>query len=106
MQVLGEGFARSAAAAPLWKAGFSKKFIGWCLKGRMSYGEELGVTISLGERWGYLSCRKRCPGFWKHGGGADSEPKGRVAGGLQDWPWSSGRGGEVACGHRRGDDAG
>lgn len=53
--MLGEGFAHSAAAAPLWKSVFWKKFIGHCLKGGMSYGEELGVTLSLGDCWGSLS---------------------------------------------------
>lgn len=100
--MLGEGFARSSVAAPLWKSVFSKKFISRCLKGRVRYGEELGVTLSLGDCWGSLSYRKRRSGFWKRGGSADGELKGQAAGGLQDQPWSSGRGGEVVHGDHCG----
>lgn len=58
--------------------------------------------LSLGDCWGFLSYQKRRSGFWKRGGSADGELKGRAAGGLQDQPWSSGRGGEVVHGDRWG----
>lgn len=45
----------------------------------MGYGEGLGVTLSPRDCWGSLSYQKLCPGFWKHGGSSDREPKGRVA---------------------------
>lgn len=56
------------------------KFISWCLKGRMAYGEGLGVTLFPRYCWGSLSHQKLFPGFCKHGGSSERESKGRVLG--------------------------
>lgn len=84
LDVSGHPWLRACAPKPC--GGFGERILElwWHLWSLL--GWQVRFILSLGDLWGSRSYRKRCPGFWKRGGSAAGELKGRVAGGLQDQP--------------------